>query len=233
MDIGEREMIYQIKNRFTGAIIFEHEAGSRRDAVVAARNSGADLSEADLSVADLSEANLSEANLSRANLSGADLSGADLSRANLSGADLSGANLSRANLYGAKNCNPYRCTPLLILKDQPGPIRAYKLVNAEGEGPYNGGINYLKRKSFTVKNANTDETQQCAAGISLATLDWCMKEWLPGYRILIMEFTAADIAAIPTATDGKFRVFRCTRVGEVNLAKIGLIEEKKEEAVAP
>ena len=57
-------MKFQIKHRFTGAIIFEHEAGSRRDAVVAARNSGADLSGADLSVA---------------NLSGADLSGADLS----------------------------------------------------------------------------------------------------------------------------------------------------------
>ena len=91
-------MKFQIKHRFTGAIIFEHEAGSRRDAVVAARNSGADLSVAnlsgaDLSVADLSEANLSEANLSRANLYGADLSKTVLDPANKPNADAAGFEL--------------------------------------------------------------------------------------------------------------------------------------------
>lgn len=43
---------------------------------------------------------------------------------------------------------------------------------------------------------------RCAAGINVATLDWCMKEWKIGHRILLVEFTAADIAAIPTA-DGR------------------------------
>jgi hypothetical protein len=52
-----------------------------------------------------------------------------------------------------------------------------------------------------------------------------MKEWKDGYRILIAEFTAKDIAAIPTATDGKFRVFRCKIVGEKDLKEIGLIQE--------
>ena len=64
---------------------------------------------------------------------------------------------------------------------------------------------------------------QCAKGISLATLDWCMNEWQPGYRILIAEFTAKDIASIPIATDGKFRVKKCKIVGEKNLKEIGLI----------
>jgi len=38
-----------------------------------------------------------------------------------------------------------------------------------------------------------------------------------------VEFTAADIAAIPTATDGKFRLFRCRVVEELDLAARGLL----------
>ena len=59
-------------------------------------------------------------------------------------------------------------------------------------------------------------------GIHLATLDWCLKDWKPGYRILVAEFAAADIAAIPIGSDGKFRVRRCTIVGEKALAECGL-----------
>ena len=91
----------EIKNRFTGKILFEYEKENNtiRDTVLEAIKSWADLSEADLSWADLSEAdlswaNLSWANLSKANLSEANLSWADLSEANLSWADLSWANLS-------------------------------------------------------------------------------------------------------------------------------------------
>jgi hypothetical protein len=113
----------EIKNRFTGSVLFAHDAEENTLAItlkmaIAARAnlfganlsganlSGADLSRADLSGADLSGADLSGANLSGANLfganlSGANLSGADLSRADLSGADLSGADLSGANLSGA------------------------------------------------------------------------------------------------------------------------------------
>ena len=129
---------------------------------------------------------------------------------------------SGANLYRAEGVNKYRCTPLLMLIDQPGKIRAYKLVKKNGEGPYNGGIIYEVGKSYSVDDANCDDKEQCAAGINLATLDWCMKNWHDGYRILIAEFEEQDIAAIPTATDGKFRVHRCTIVGEKDLKEIGL-----------
>jgi hypothetical protein len=81
-------MRFEIKNRFTGSIIFSLETASMKLCVEAAIKSGADLSGANLS-----GANLSWANLSWADLSGANLSGANLSRADLSGADLSGANL--------------------------------------------------------------------------------------------------------------------------------------------
>jgi hypothetical protein len=95
----------------------------------------------------------------------------------------------------------------------------------DGLAPFNGGIIYKVGESYEVANANTSENIHCAEGINLATLDWCMKERKDGYRILIAEFTAKDIAAIPTATDGKFRVFRCKIVGEKDLKEIGLIQE--------
>ncbi len=153
------------------------------------------------------------------------LRGADLSGADLSGADLSGANLSRANLSGAylrecKGISRERCTPLLFLNDQPGAIRAYKLVNSKNEGPYRGGIVYEMGNDYAVDSANTDTSEQCAAGISVATLDWCLQHWKKGYQVLIVEFTAKDIAAIPTATDGKFRLRRCKVVGQKDISQL-------------
>ncbi|MFH1146831.1 MAG: pentapeptide repeat-containing protein [Pseudomonadota bacterium] len=266
-------MKFEIKNRFTGSIIFSLETDSIKLCVEAAWKNRADLFGADLFGANLSGANLSWANLSGANLSGANLSGAnlfranlsgaDLFRANLSGADLSQANLSQANLSGAnlswanlfranlswanlsranlfrvnlsgadlsgadlsraEDINKNVCTPLVFLLDQPGKIRAYKLVNSQMEGPYTGGVIYAKNKTTSVNNANTDDTQHCGAGINIATLDWCMKEWREGYHILIVEFTAKDIACIPIATDGKIRLHRCKVVGEKDLKEIGLI----------
>ena len=149
------------------------------------------------------------------------------SNADLVGANLENANLENANLVGAKGINKYRCTPLLMLHDQIGKIRLYKLVTKKGEGPYNGGIIYRVGESYSVDDANCDDTRQCAAGINLATLDWCMKNWQKGYRILIAEFKAEDIAAVPIATDGKMRVHKCAIVGEKDLKEIGLVEDKK------
>jgi len=101
--------------------------------------------------------------------------------------------------------------------DQPGPVRLYKLVNENGEGPYNGGIKYSVGADVEVLNADTNPTVQCSRGISVATLDWCLGEWRPGYKIRIVEFEAKDIACIPTATDGKIRLYRCRVVGEKEL----------------
>ncbi len=192
----------------------------------------ADLRSADLSSADLCYANLRYANLSSADLSSANLGSADLRSADLSSANLRSANLSSADLRSAKGINKYRSTPLLMLLDQPGKIRAYKLVNENFEGPFNGGIKYIGKKKIKVDDANTSDTEQCAAGINLATLDWCMAGWRPGYHILVAEFEAKDIAAIPIATDGKFRVRQCVIVGEKDLKEIGLVTEPKTEKEA-
>ena len=217
----------QIKHRVTGAVLFEADCGSMRECVLAALKAGADLSGAYLSGAYLSGANLSGADLSGAYLRGANLSGAYLSRANLSRADLRGADLGGAYLRGAKGFKPEFSTDLLMLLDQPGKIRAYKLVNEAGEGPINGGLKYEIGKPVSVADADTNAETQCAAGVNVATLPWCLREWRAGYRILIVEFEAKDIAAIPHGTDGKFRLHRCNVIAEkvLDYAALGLVQK--------
>lgn len=129
-------------------------------------------------------------------------------------------------MSGAVGINKYRTTPLLMLLDQPGKIRAYKVVTATLTGPSYPGLIYKQGKTLSVAEPCTDETVHCGAGINVATLDWCMREWYEGCKILILEFTKKDIAAIPIATDGKFRLFRAKVVGEVDLKEIGLVEDK-------
>ena len=68
-------MNIQIKSRFTGTVLFEHDREGNSVRLT-------------LELAIKSDANLSDANLSGAYLSGANLSGANLSDANLRGANL-------------------------------------------------------------------------------------------------------------------------------------------------
>lgn len=199
-----------------------------------AKLSGADLHQADASNADFTgvemsgtratSAKLVGTNFRNANLADTDLSWSDLSYADLSKSNLAGANLRETNLLGvylsdarlarAKNFSKYLTTPLYAMHDQPGAIRAYKLVNRDYEGTVVGGIVYEIGKTYSEPNADTDETEPCGRGIHLATLDWCLKQKRSSDKILIAEFTAADIAAIPIGSDGKFRVKKCTIVGE-------------------
>jgi hypothetical protein len=119
-------MKFEIKSRFSSAVLFSLETGSLKICVEAAVKSradlayanlasaylayanlagadlaGANLAGANLARADLAGANLAYANLARADLAYANLAGADLAGANLAGADLAGADLAYANLAGA------------------------------------------------------------------------------------------------------------------------------------
>ena len=85
-------------------------------------------------------------------------------------------------------------------------------------------LHFSNGKVTTAESANTDTSEHCGAGINVATLDWCLREWQTGWRIIVVEFTAKDIAAIPTTTDGKFRLHRCKMVGEKDLTKLGLVK---------
>jgi len=102
---------FQIKNRFTGVVIYENEKTTYKDVLEEAVKNGADLRGANLYEADLYEANLyganlrganlREANLYEANLYEADLRGANLYEADLREANLREADLYEANLYEA------------------------------------------------------------------------------------------------------------------------------------
>ena len=113
----------QIKNRWTGSILFEYEKEDNtiKDTLIEALKNDADLSDADLRGADLRGAYLRGADLRGADLRDADLRGAYLRGtylrdadlrdaylrdADLSDAYLSGAYLSDADLRGAKQI-PY------------------------------------------------------------------------------------------------------------------------------
>ena len=92
---------FEIKNRFTGNVIYESEKTTYKDALEEAVIRGANLKGADLRDAYLQDADLKGADLQDAYLKGADLQDADLKGAYLKGADLQGADLRGANLQGA------------------------------------------------------------------------------------------------------------------------------------
>ena len=93
----------EIKNRWTGAILFEYEKEDNtiKDTLVEAVKRHAYLRDADLRGAYLGGADLRGAYLRGAYLGGADLGGADLGGAFIGDADLGGADLRGAYLGGA------------------------------------------------------------------------------------------------------------------------------------
>ena len=96
-------MKHEIKNRWTGEVLFTYEAPEGMESGMIARHAveTAIAQDANLVDANLVDANLMGANLRGANLRGANLRGANLVDANLVDANLMGANLRGANLRGA------------------------------------------------------------------------------------------------------------------------------------
>ncbi len=91
---------YEIKNRWTGEVLFSCEIPDGMESGMIARHA-------------VETAIAEGANLRDADLWGADLWGANLRDANLGGADLWGANLRDANLWGA-NLRDAKNAPLII-----------------------------------------------------------------------------------------------------------------------
>jgi uncharacterized protein YjbI with pentapeptide repeats len=107
-------MKIEIKCRFSGSVLFAHEAEGNTlkvtlEAACQARANlaGAYLAGAYLAEANLAGANLARAYLDRANLAGAYLVGAYLPEAYLAGAYLAEADLARANLADAYLARAY------------------------------------------------------------------------------------------------------------------------------
>ena len=138
-------MKHEIKNRFTGKVLFTCEVPDgmesgmiTRHAVEEAISSGADLRNADLSGANLRNADLRNADLLGANLRNADLRNADLLGANLRNADLLGVDLRNANLRNAnlRNAN-LRNADLLGVDLSGANLRCADLRNADLSGAKN------------------------------------------------------------------------------------------------
>ena len=99
----EKKIKIEIKNRFTGKVLFEYEKvdNTVKNTLFEAVKCGADLGGAYLRGADLGGAYLRGADLRGADLGGAYLGGAYLGGAYLRGAYLRGADLGGADLRGA------------------------------------------------------------------------------------------------------------------------------------
>ena len=149
-----------------------------------------------------------------------DLRGADLTGAYLADAYLTDAYLTDADLAGAIGITPYKTQPLYALRMSATPVTLFGLVNADGQGIYDGGITYAVGHVVEIADYDTDETHGCGAGINLGTLQWCLKQWSEGYRVLRVTVEPADIVAIPLMSDGKLRVRRCTVVDEIDVAPL-------------
>jgi uncharacterized protein YjbI with pentapeptide repeats len=93
-------MKFEIKQRYTGAVLFALECGSMKLCVEAAVKAGSNLSYSDLRGSDLSGSNLSGSDLSYSDLRGSNLSGSNLRGSNLIGSDLI-ANLGQPNGWSA------------------------------------------------------------------------------------------------------------------------------------
>ena len=119
-------MKFEIKSRWTGAVIFtadiDCDDGASHGiqlglAVKVAVKARADLARADLVCANLANANMANADLAGADLAGADLAyaylvcanlaNANMAHADLAGADLAHANLAHANLNGITGLNDW------------------------------------------------------------------------------------------------------------------------------
>ena len=137
----------QIKNRFTGSLIFEYESENNTiketllEAFKAKANLydanlyGANLRGSDLSGSDLRGANLYGANLRCADLSGSDLRCADLRCADLRGSDLSGSDLRCADLSGSDlRCADLRCADLRGANLRGSDLRGSNLYGANLRG---------------------------------------------------------------------------------------------------
>jgi hypothetical protein len=94
-------MKFEIKNRWSGAVMLTIEGDSFRLALEAAVKNGSDLSGSDLSGSDLRDSDLRGSNLRGSDLRGSDLRDSNLRDSDLSGSDLRDSNLRDSDLRGS------------------------------------------------------------------------------------------------------------------------------------
>lgn len=166
--------------------------------------SGADFSGACLRGADLSGCKLIGVRMVGANLSGTDLAYAEFQNADLSYSCLDGVYLLGKELAGARGIVVDATTPLAILKEQRGPLRAFAMARKDGEAFSGGGVYLSVGCEYFDPEADTNETVLRGRGLDVGTFRECVIYYLgnKGYclaadRIFLVEFMPEDIAAMP------------------------------------
>jgi hypothetical protein len=185
-------MKFQIKHRWTDAVLFECElsediakqplSAQLGYAVKEVLKSDADLSGADLSDAYLSDAYLSGADLRGAYLSDAYLRGADLSDADLRDADLRDADLRDADLRGAENV-PETNGPTSAERIERQRARAERFRGRHPEVPVIADLDRKILEAVTIGAGHLDmstwhkcETTHCRAGWAITLAGAAGKE---------------------------------------------------------
>jgi hypothetical protein len=99
-----------------------------------------------------------------------------------------------------------------------GRVRAYKYTDKDAESPImSPKLKYVPGKDYEIKDANTDPASNCHTGINVADYSWAKGNTHGENRLFAFEFDVEDIAAVPTYTDGKFRVKRCKCIEEIDV----------------
>ncbi len=162
-------MKFEIKNRYTGNILYQAEAESFHALVQAAVKA---------------KANLYGANLGGANLRGANLGGADLRGANLGGvkniSELAAAQsniLPEGVIIGWKKCRNNTIVKVLISAKTPrsnatgrkcraASVRVVEVFDApEGISQHDPKVIYRKGETVTCHEWNEDRWVECGGGI--------------------------------------------------------------------
>jgi len=169
--------------------------------------SGSDLRDSNLRDSDLRYSNLSGSDLSGSDLRGSDLRDSDLRDSNLRGSNLSYSDLSRSILSGSIGLLDASKWIADHLTRCRGGVYAYKSFGSNYTPPADWRQEPGAEISETV---NLLPTLDCACGVNVATLDWCLQnnpDDAPIWKVMVKwEWMAGGV--IPYNTDGKFRVPR-------------------------
>ena len=119
------------------------------------------------------------------------------------------------------NADVHELKDLLKTGERHDRIVAFKYVRrvykeSKRCSPYEYGekrmLTYPKGETISVKKFNKDEDFQCAAGIHVASKEWCQTDLTfwddPESACLILKVEVLGNIVIPQLTDGKFRTNR-------------------------
>lgn len=210
-------MKFEIKNRFTGSVIFTAELSADYEskthgiqlgaAVKLALMAGTNLAYADLTYADLTGTNLTGTNLTWAKLTDADLTWADLTYANLAYAALIRAKLTYADM----TCSDLTRADLTRANLADADMTGAKLTGAD-----------LTGTNLTGTDLTGSDAEKTTKG-DAHTADWWVDNWSVevSYAAVenLKELMAEDVADIKAERDRLRAALERLKMASLNVVK--------------